>query len=511
MKKIETDILILGSGVAGLSFAIKASSLGKVIILTKAKSSDSNTFLAQGGIACVLNRNDNFERHIEDTLIAGGGHCNPFTVEYVVKKAPKMIEELMSIGVGFNKEKDQSLELGKEGGHSHNRIVHVKDQSGMAVENALLNKARSIKNIVFYEDCFAIDLVKDEKTCLGVIALDKVKNEQVFFNSRVTILATGGAGQVYEQTTNSEIATGDGYAMASNIGAQISDMEFIQFHPTVLYHPDSNGFLISEALRGFGAELVLPDGIPFMQKYHLLGSLAPRDIVSRAIYTEMQNQQLPCVYLDARSLPKKEMLNNFPSINETCLRFGINITEHLIPVVPAAHYICGGVVTDINGSTNIVNLYAIGEVACTGLHGANRLASNSLLEGLVFAENAFLHLKNNFNRLVLKDILVENSYVSDQTDHGNLTIMRHQITELMWENAGINRNMSNLKTAFEKLNNIDFSIRVLLSQHNLTPELLELRNISITAKLILDFAMKRGKSLGTHFIDNNVGAHHMLA
>lgn len=503
MKKIETDILVLGSGIAGLSFAIKAATLGNVAIVTKAACSESNTRLAQGGIACVWDKSDNFQKHIEDTLIAGDGHCKILAVETVIKNAPNMIRELMELGINFNKANDNSLELGREGGHSNNRIVHINDESGLAVVNVLLQKARSLKNIKFYEHHFAIDLIKKEDVCAGAFVWDIKNKEEILFNSRLTILATGGAGKVYEQTTNPEIATGDGFAMAYNIGAKLADMEFVQFHPTSLFHPKANGFLISEALRGFGAELVLHDGKSFMQNYHPSGSLAPRDIVSRAIFSEMQKHNLKCLYLDARSLPETELRKKFPSINQKCFELGIDISNDLIPVVPAAHYLCGGVVTDINGLTNINNLYALGEVACTGLHGANRLASNSLLEGLVFAEYAFQDIKNKLPNIRFKKVIPQylaNNFGTQKVDGKFVKDLKHQIGILMWKYVGIMRKSIEMKKALLMLKDIGKITDSLLMENNQSSELLELRNIIITAKLITLSALNRSKSLGTHFI-----------
>ncbi len=505
MKNIETDVLVLGSGIAGLSFAIKAAELGSVCIVTKAASSNSNTWLAQGGIACVWDEKDNFNNHIQDTLLAGDGHCNVSTVETVVKNAPNMIRDLMSLGVHFNKETNNTLELGREGGHSKHRIVHINDESGMAIVNVLLEKARSIKNIRFYEHHFAVDLIKEESICIGAYVLDSKNNEAVIFNSKFTVLATGGAGQVYNHTTNPEIATGDGIAMAYNIGAKIDDMEFVQFHPTALYHPKSNGFLISEALRGFGAVLVLPNDKPFMDKYHPLGSLAPRDIVSRAMYSEMQACKLPCLYLDARKLPSKDLKNKFPGIYQKCLRLGIDITSDLIPVAPAAHYMCGGVHTNINGQTTVNNLFAIGEVACTGLHGANRLASNSLLEGWVFAENAYQNIKKTIDNIPLKKTAVVNYLNSVNNlveDENEIRLLKEKIRNIMWIHAGIKRNISAMKTAYLALEKIEHSVLLLLEKNKSFLPLLELRNIITSAKIIMLAASKRNKSIGTHFVED---------
>ncbi|MFI5221640.1 MAG: L-aspartate oxidase [Bacteroidia bacterium] len=504
MKKIETDILVLGSGIAGLSFAIKAASIAKIAVVTKAACSETNTRLAQGGIACVWDEQDNFEQHLQDTLIAGAGHCNKDAVKLIVSKAPEMIRELMKLGVHFSEDKDHRLELGREGGHSRNRIVHVNDRSGMAVENILIEQARKNPNISFYEFHFAIDLLKSNDYCTGAVVLDLKKGEQVVFVSKATILATGGAGQVYEQTTNPEIATGDGHAMAHNAGAKIADMEFMQFHPTALYHEKANGFLISEALRGFGAELVLPGGKRFMKVYHPGGSLAPRDVVSRAIFTEMKKNSLPCIFLDATFLPAEELIEKFPSIYENCLSLGIDITRDPIPVVPAAHYICGGVASDLNGQTNISGLYALGEVSCTGVHGANRLASNSLLEGLVFADQAYKHISTLIKNLNLEKTqpgFPESPVSHENADPKFISDLREKIRKEMWLHVGINRNNADLQSAFKVIDSISQTAVEMVKKYKLTRELLELRNLSVTAKLIVESALNRKESLGTHFIE----------
>ncbi|NUM31391.1 MAG: L-aspartate oxidase [Bacteroidetes bacterium] len=506
MKTLKTDILVLGSGIAGLSFAIKAAKLGKVCIATKAACAESNTRLAQGGIASVQGKDDSFKSHIQDTLTAGAGHCDISAVEMVVKKAPKMIDELYQMGVKFNLSEKNTLDLGKEGGHSHNRIVHVEDRSGMAVENILLKKARENKNITFYEYHFAIDFVKKNKKCTGAIVWDIKNNVDIFFNSKITVLATGGAGQVYKTTTNPPIATGDGIAMAYNADVKISDMEFVQFHPTSLFHPKANGFLISEALRGFGAELSNKDGKPFMNQYHEKGSLAPRDVVSRAIFNEMKKNKTECMYLNATLLDSDSLKKNFPSIYNTCLGLGIDITKQLIPIIPAAHYICGGVKTNLHGQTSLDRLFALGEVSCTGLHGANRLASNSLLEGLVFADAAINFIKKNFIKLENIDeneILDINFNKKPLKTNIQISKLENKIRETMWKFVGIVRKAEGLKKAELILNEIEKSINLLLLNYKKNQELIELRNLLITSKIITSAAIKRKHSLGTHFIIGN--------
>lgn len=505
MKIVETDILVLGSGIAGLSFAIKASALGKVCIVTKAACAESNTRLAQGGIASVHSKEDSFKSHIQDTITAGAGHCDVTAVEMVVKKAPLMIKELSEIGVNFNHSPNQTFDLGKEGGHSFNRIVHVEDRSGMAVENVLLEKAKRQKNISIFEYHFALDFVNKEKKCAGALVWDIKEDKDIFFKAKITILATGGAGQVYKTTTNPPIATGDGIAMAFNSGIKNGDMEFVQFHPTALFHPKSNGFLISEALRGFGAELCLPDGTPFMHKYHEKASLAPRDIVSRAIFNEMKKYKADCMYLNATHLNSQSLMTNFPSIYTTCLSLGIDITKQLIPIVPAAHYICGGVKTNLYGQTSLERLYALGEVSCTGLHGANRLASNSLLEGLVFSDSAFRHISKNFaKQKFIENVKITNNFEGLKTlkSPKKTQTLVDKLKNTMWKYVGIIRNTENLRKALEIIEQIESDTNVLLANYKKNQNLIELRNLVITSKIITASAIKRKHSLGTHFIEN---------
>ncbi|MCX7727591.1 MAG: FAD-binding protein, partial [Chitinispirillaceae bacterium] len=369
---ITTDFLVIGSGIAGLYYAINASSYGKVILITKKEDCESNTNYAQGGIACVLDSSDSFESHIKDTLIAGCGLCHEEAVRILVEEGPSRIKELLEWGANFSISREKTnpygLHLAKEGGHSASRIVHAKDLTGREVENVLLRKAKSIKNISILEHHCAIDLItehhisgRESKTCFGVYVLDSKSNRIFPILSKITCLATGGAGRIYLHTTNPSIATGDGIAMAYRAGASIANMEFIQFHPTTLFHEDADSFLISEALRGYGAILCRADGTPFMENYHPLGSLAPRDIVARAIDREMKKSGEPCVYLDIRHAPAEKTIEHFPHIYNKCKSFGIDITKDLIPVVPAAHYMCGGIVVDTYGLSTIKNLYACGE------------------------------------------------------------------------------------------------------------------------------------------------------
>lgn len=512
--EIKTDFLIIGSGIAGLSYALKVSEIGNVAIITKKEDSESNTNYAQGGIAAVLSPADSFELHIQDTVKAGDGLSNPEVVRKVVQAGPETIQELIQIGVKFTRKKN-GLDLGREGGHSQNRVAHAADLTGKEIESALLRAVKSKVNIKIYEDHLAIDLVTQHHLlgyqrkpgesikCWGAYALNVKTGEVNKFLSRITLLATGGAGRIYLYTTNPAIATGDGIAMAYRAGAKVANLEFIQFHPTSLYHPQGDSFLISETVRGEGGKLRLKSGETFIESYHPSKELAPRDVVARAIDSELKKSGEPCVYLDITHLDKKFIQRRFPNIYRRCLSLGIDITKDWIPVVPAAHYMCGGIITNLEGKTNIDNLYACGEVAMTGMHGANRLASNSLLEAVVFAKFSAESSRGKFQ----EEKNVEFPSIPEWStkgvfDHKEWVIISHarqEIEALMWNLVGIVRSNSRLEMAISRIHILLNEINEFYHQNPVTYEVIELRNISIVAELIIRSALWRKESRGLHY------------
>jgi L-aspartate oxidase len=516
MKKDAFDFLVIGSGIAGLCFAIHASRFGTVGVITKKQDGESNTNYAQGGIACVIDPHDSFEKHIHDTLVAGRGLCNEKAVRILVEEGPSRIGELIEWGVAFSRTRDSKnvhkLHLGKEGGHTLNRIVHAHDLTGKAIEETLLHLVGNNPNIRLYEHHFAVELITNHHlrrrtdhgiSCFGAYVLDTTVRTIFPIQAAVTCLATGGAGKIYQHTTNPDIATGDGYAMAYRAGARMANMEFIQFHPTALYHDRSRSFLISEALRGHGGVLRDKYGKEFMNKYHRQGSLAPRDIVARAIDNEMKLTGAQCVYLDVTHMPHRETRKHFPNIYQQCKSVGIDITKELIPVVPAAHYICGGVLVDSCGTTSIANLFACGEVACTGVHGANRLASNSLLEALVFAHRAAHHAGNVVATISRPDPFTIPAWDDSGTiDNEEWILLSHNMLELqavMWDYVGIVRSDLRLKRALRRLTLLGKEIEEFYKRTKITVPLLELRNLVTTARLIVTSAMKRKESRGLHY------------
>ena len=510
----QFDFLILGSGIAGLSFALKVAPRGRVAIVTKKNRAESNTNYAQGGVAAVTSKEDSFELHVRDTLTAGAGLCKANVVRTIVEEGPARIQELIELGMKFS-ERDapaedggKELDLGKEGGHSKRRILHAKDVTGREIERALLNAASRQPNIEIFENHIAVDLItsrkfglQDGNHCLGAYVFDKKGNRVWAFTAPVTLLATGGCGKVYLYTTNPDIATGDGVAMAYRAGATIANMEFVQFHPTCLYHPQAKSFLISEAVRGEGGVLKSFDGVEFMDAYHPLKSLAPRDVVARAIDSEMKKSGAEHVWLDITHKPARFIIERFPNIYQTCLRYGIDITKEPIPVVPAAHYQCGGVVTNVDGETDIAGLYAVGEVACTGLHGANRLASNSLLEALVCSHRAAeLATANRQSPIANAKIPLWQSGNAHNPDE--MVVVSHnwdEIRRLMWDYVGIVRTNKRLARAQNRLTNLQQEIQEYYWNFIVTSDLLELRNIATTAELIVRCAQMRPESRGLHY------------
>ena len=512
----STDFLIIGTGISGLSFALKAATLGSVTIVTKKAKVDTATNLAQGGIAAVLSEEDSFDMHINDTLLSGAGLCKEDVVRMVVESGPARVNELLEIGVHFKTmDNDPShLDMGREGGHSARRIAHALDLTGREIESALLHKVAENDKIRVLEDHIAVDLLIGSKAgikasgegfddrCLGAFVMDCLSGVIQNWQAKVTVLCSGGCGKVYLYTTNPDIATGDGIAMAYRAGAKVGNLEFVQFHPTCLYHPQTKNFLISEAVRGEGGRLIDKKGRHFMEKYDPRGDLATRDTVARAIDTEMKESGDDCVFLDISHKPAEFTKNRFPNIHQTCLSLGIDMTKEPIPVVPAAHYMCGGVMTDKWGRTNLESLYALGETACTGLHGSNRLASNSLLEAVVFAHQAFLKCNEDKEQLLGVEFCTAPDWSSGKAKKINEGVLvSHnwdQIRRLMWNYVGIVRNERRLGLVKLRLAPILIEIAQHFRNYLLTPDLIELRNISLVAELIVQSSLQRKESRGLH-------------
>jgi L-aspartate oxidase len=531
----QTDFLVVGSGIAGLTYALKVAKHfpeKKVLVITKATADETNTKYAQGGIAGVIDfEKDSFDKHINDTLVAGDGLCKKEIVEIVVKEGVDRIKEIITWGARFDKESDGDYALGKEGGHSENRILHHKDVTGKEMERALIDTVLQQKNITFIKHCFVIDLITQHHlgylitkstpdiTCYGVYALNTENNQIEKIIADITLLATGGNGQIYRTTTNPSIATGDGVAMVYRAKGRIENMEFIQFHPTALYEPGLRGqaFLITEAVRGDGGILRNKDGEAFMERYDKRKDLAPRDIVARAIDNEMKINGTEHVYLDCRHMGKEKFIHHFPNIYEKCMSIGIDVTQHLIPVAPAAHYSCGGIKTDEWGRTSITNLYAAGECASTGLHGANRLASNSLLEAMVFGHRAYLDAakKTDSNRSSFIDL---EKNIPDWNTEGTtkpkemilITQSLKELQLLMSDYVGIVRTNHRLQRAMKRLDLLWEEIEELYRTTSVSPQLCELRNMISVAYLVVKCAQFRHESRGLHFNTDYPAKSNML-
>jgi L-aspartate oxidase len=519
----QFDVLIIGSGLAGLTMALQVADQKRVCIVSKREVSDSASSWAQGGIAAVLDKEkdsneDSIEEHIQDTLIAGAGLCDAAVTRMVTEKAHESVEWLISQGVEFTREADNSgYHLTREGGHSQRRIVHVADATGYAVQKTLAQKIREHSNITILENHIAVDLLTSEKLvpkkvnestaenpdlnnhCLGAYVLDNNAGKVITIAAQNTVLATGGAGKVYLYTTNPDVSTGDGIAMAWRAGCRVANMEFIQFHPTCLFHPHAKSFLISEAVRGEGGLLKLPDGKRFMPEHDARAELAPRDVVARAIDFEMKKRGLDCVYLDITHKPLAFIKEHFPNIYARCLELGIDISKQPIPVVPAAHYSCGGVMVDAQGKTDIANLYAIGETACTGLHGANRLASNSLLECLVFGQAAAKDILKAPTQTFGKLPQWDESRVTDADEEVLITHTWDELRRFMWNYVGIVRTDKRLSRALHRIDMLRDEVQEFYSNFKISNDLIELRNLLQVAELIVESAISRKESRGLHY------------
>lgn len=511
---MKTDFLVIGSGAAGLSFALKAAEHGHVTLVTKGNMEQSNTNYAQGGICSVTYAPDSFEKHIRDTLICGVGKCNPEAVGLVVRRAPELIRDLIAWGTKFDKTPDGRFELNREGGHSEHRILHHEDLTGAEIERALVATVRKHPNITLLEHHFAIDLLTQHHlgefvtrhtrglTCFGAYVLNLSTNEIETLLARFTVVATGGCGNIYSSTTNPSIATGDGIAMCHRAKAITENMEFIQFHPTSLYYPaEKPNFLITEAMRGFGAILRLQNGEEFMDKYHPMKSLAPRDVTARAIYTEMTRRGEDFVYLDVRHKNPDDIRRHFPNIYEKCLSIGIDITRDLIPVTPAAHYCCGGVKVDLNGETSVKRLYALGEASCTGLHGANRLASNSLLEAVVYADQAAQHAASQLPNVHIQEGIPDWDFEGTQHTEEMLMIIqsKREMQAIMTNYVGIVRSNLSLQRAICRMEIIYEETEELYNKTKPNRELCELRNMIAVAYLTIKQGRAIKESVGCHY------------
>lgn len=508
------DVIVIGSGIAGLSFALTLADLGyQVTIFTKKDQAESNTNYAQGGIACVTSLSDDFELHVRDTLRVGEGLCKEAVTRTIIREGPERVQQLIELGVTFSQLEDGRPSLAKEGGHSRRRILHVKDMTGRAIETVLLKATNQHQGIQIFDHCFAIDLITTDKlgpsharsSARKIVGLYVLKDNTVIaFRAPVVLLATGGIGQVYLYSTNPSIATGDGIAMAYRCGAQMANMEFIQFHPTTLYAPHTEKrFLISEAVRGEGALLLDANKRPFMKRHDLRGELAPRNLVARAIDAEMKRSGASHLWLDLTSMSEAHLRDRFPHIFSTCAQHNINISKALIPVVPAAHYLCGGIVTNLQGQTSLPGLYACGEVACTGLHGANRLGSNSLLEAIVAAHRAAASVATYLKTHPHESLQLPDWQDGDVVDSDERVVLTHNSDELkrtLWDYVGIVRTTKRLERARTRIQNLKKEIQDYYWDFKIEPQLLELRNMIQVAELIITSALQRKESRGLHYI-----------
>lgn len=507
-QPLSFDVLIIGSGAAGLTLALHLANNRRVAVLSKSKMTEGSTWYAQGGIAAVLDDTDSIDSHVNDTLEAGAGLCHKDAVEFTVKNSKNAIEWLVDIGVDFTKNSDnKDFHLTREGGHSHRRIIHSADATGKAVHSTLADKALNHPNIQIFEHHIAVDVIKqpDPKSkrlrCAGAYVFNRDQDRVEVFTAKAVVLATGGASKVYLYTSNPDGASGDGIAMAWRAGCRVANMEFNQFHPTCLYHPKAKSFLVTEALRGEGATLRLPNGTRFMEKFHELGELAPRDVVARAIDHEMKRVGSDYVLLDISHKPAELIESHFPTVREKCLDFGIDITKEPIPVVPAAHYTCGGVAVNLNGETDLKNLYAIGETSFTGLHGANRMASNSLLECLVYAQSASQAIESSIDAISppLTPAPWDESRVTNSDEDVVISHNWDELRRFMWDYVGIVRTHKRLERATHRIKLLQKEIQDYYSNYKVSNDLIELRNLAMVAELIIRSAIQRRESRGLHY------------
>ncbi|MBA2654587.1 MAG: L-aspartate oxidase [Gammaproteobacteria bacterium] len=505
LNRHSSTVLIIGSGAAGLSAALRLADTLDVAVICKDELTEGSTFYAQGGIAAVMGEEDSVDSHIKDTLIAGAGLCSVEAVTFTAERAREAVLWLVEKGVAFTTETrpDGQLDfhLTQEAGHSHRRILHAHDATGFAIENTLVSLVRQHPRISLYEHYTAIDLIKSDGVCTGAYVLNNATHQVEVFQSYVTLLATGGASKVYLYTSNPDATSGDGIAMAWRAGCRVGNMEFNQFHPTCLYHSKAKSFLITEAVRGEGGILKLPDGTRFMPQFDKRGELAPRDIVARAIDHEMKRLGIECVFLDISHKSAAFITSHFPNVYQRCLDYGFDITQEAIPVVPAAHYTCGGVLTDLTGKTDLPGLYAVGEVAFTGLHGANRMASNSLLECIVFAASASQDILMNVEHYKPPSRAPswDESQVTDSDEEVVVSHNWHELRQTMWDYVGIVRTNKRLQRALRRVSMLNQEIHEYYAHFKVTKNLIELRNLALVAQLIIESAIARKESRGLHY------------